>query len=53
MMICLPFVILMCFRISLIATLLLVKVFCHTVLLREINAFDLSFNLRGEVSSCN
>ena len=40
----------MCFSISLnVVFSRTVKVYCHTVLLREISAFDLSINLRGEV----
>ena len=41
---------LVCFRASLnVVFFRIVKVYCHTVLLREISAFDLSINLRGEV----
>ena len=41
---------LVCFRASLIVVFFrIVKVYCHTVLLREISAFDLSINLRSEV----
>ena len=41
---------LVCFRVSLnVVFFRIVKVYCHTVLLREISAFDLSINLRGEV----
>ena len=41
---------LVCFSIRLnVVFSRIVKVYCHTVLLREISAFDLSINLRDEV----
>ena len=44
----------MCFSISLnVVFFRIVKVHCHIVLLPEMIAFDLLFDLRGEVSSHN